>query len=174
MNAVIRNGFLYTCHHVGLMGTNGVDATNDASGASVDRSAIQWLQFQLDPAGAGLSYRRHGRVFDAAPTNPWYYYFPSIGVNCASEVVLGFSGSATNQYIGAFFAWRPIACAVEDPPFQFHQGTAHWPGSRWGDYSATFSDPADGEAVWTVQQYAITGNEGDAWATWIARIKRKQ
>lgn len=172
MNAVVRNGCLYTCQHVGLSGTNGV-YSGDASGTNVDRSAVQWLKLQIRSSGLALTYFRHGRIYDSAPSTPWYYYFPSVAVNCASDMVFGFSGSATNHYIGAFFAWRPAASAVEDPPFLFQPGTVHWPSYRWGDYSATFIDPLDAGLIWAVQQYATTGSEGDVWGTSITKIRRK-
>ena len=46
MMATIHTGFLGTCQTVGLSGTNGT-YTGDASGTNVDRSAIQWLAFQI-------------------------------------------------------------------------------------------------------------------------------
>ena len=107
MNAVIRGGFLYTCHHIGLSGTNGTYSGNE-TGTNVDRSGAQWFKLRLEPSGV-LSYYKHGRIYDAAPTNMLWYYFPSIAVNCAADMMLGFSGSSATNYISAYYAWRPAA-----------------------------------------------------------------
>ena len=54
MMAVIRDGALWTCHHVGLSGTNGSYSGN-ATGTNVDRSAVQWLKLTTDTNGNFLS-----------------------------------------------------------------------------------------------------------------------
>jgi hypothetical protein len=84
MMATIRNGFLWTCQTVGLSGTNGT-YVGEASGTNVDRSAIQWFKLQINPDGSGLSMNDHGRVHDSAGTNAWWYYFPSLAVNCPGD-----------------------------------------------------------------------------------------
>ena len=35
-------------------------------------------------------------------TNALYYYFPSIAASCASDILLGFSGSSANTNINAY------------------------------------------------------------------------
>src|SRR5712664_4739529 len=82
MMATIRNGSLWTCHAVGLSGTNGT-YSGDASGTNVDRSAIQWLQLQISADDTTLTLQNHGRFFDSAATNAFWYYVPSLAVNCA-------------------------------------------------------------------------------------------
>src|SRR5205809_288543 len=67
MMATVRNGFLWTCQTVGLSGTNGT-YTGDASGTNVDRSAIQWLAFEISPDATTLTLFDHGRVFDPSAT----------------------------------------------------------------------------------------------------------
>jgi hypothetical protein len=166
MNAMIRNGFLYTCQHVGLNGTNGLYVGNEL-GTNVDRTGVQWLKLRVEPGGT-LSYYQHGRIYDAAPTSATYYYFPSVAVNCASDLLLGFSGSTSNLYISAFYAWRPASGPAAQAPMLFREGTGHWNDYSWGDYSFTCSDPAEPLSFWTVQEYAT---EDELWATWIAQIR---
>jgi hypothetical protein len=133
---VIRNGFLWTCQTVGLT-NNGVYSGGE-TGANVDRSGVQWLKLSVDADAGTLSYNAHGRVYDPAPTNPFYYYYPSLMVNCAGDMILGFSASSTNDYIGAYYYWRLAGGAALGTPRPIQRGltsfTAH---SRWGDYSAT-------------------------------------
>jgi len=33
-------------------------------------------------------------------------YFPSLMVNCAGDMVMGFSGSSATNYISAYYTWR--------------------------------------------------------------------
>ena len=48
-------------------------------------------------------------------------------------------------------------------------------GERWGDYSATCTDPGD-DSFWTVQEFSSRAYEDDGnpykiWATWIGQIR---
>jgi|GEM_PF-2767568 len=175
MMATIRNGFLWTCHAVGLSGTNGT-YIGDASGTNVDRSAAQWLQMQISADDTTLTLQNHGRFYDSAATNAFWYYVPSLAVNCAGDMVSGFSGSSTTNYIGAYYAWRLSSGATLTQPRLFQAGLTNYPDKSWGDYSATTLDPADDWSFWTVQEYAkpyITpgGFSVGKWGTVIARIK---
>jgi len=78
MMVVIRDGYLWTCHHVGLSGANGA-YSGDQTGTSVDRSAAQWLNFQV--GSTGLTFNAYEWVFDCAATNAFWYYMPSLMVN---------------------------------------------------------------------------------------------
>jgi hypothetical protein len=89
---------------VGLDGTNGT-YTGDGSGTTVDRSAAQWLKLSTDTNGNFLSIT-NGRVYDPASVNPYWYYFPSLMVNRAGDMVTAFSGSHSNSFIGAFYSYR--------------------------------------------------------------------
>jgi hypothetical protein len=171
MLALIRNGSLWTCHMVGLSGTNGTYVGDD-SGTNIDRSAIQWFKLQINPDGNGLTMGEHGRVFDPAEENAWWYYFPSLAVNCFGDMVAGFSGSSATNYISALYTWRLDNGSILGTPRVVGSGeraiTAG--GFRWGDYSATGTDPADDWSFWTVQQFA-GGSGAFYWKTVIANIK---
>jgi hypothetical protein len=173
MMAVVRKGFLWTCHTVGVSETNGT-YTGDSSGSTVDRSAIQWLTMQISPDHTTLTLGDHGRLFDSAPSNAWWYYFPSLALNCPGDMVVGFSGSSNTNYIGAFYAWRLANGLVSDSPRLLQGGeigvTAGVSDVRWGDYSATTVDPSDDWSFWTVQEYAA-GSTAFYWKTEIVRIR---
>ena len=49
----------------------------DASGSSVDRSAVQWFKLNVAVGSSGLSYSASGRISDASASNPLSFYFPS-------------------------------------------------------------------------------------------------
>ncbi|HEY0550327.1 MAG TPA: LamG-like jellyroll fold domain-containing protein [Verrucomicrobiae bacterium] len=168
MMAFIHDGALWTCHHVGLSGTNGT-YSGGATGTNVDRSAAQWLKISTDTNGNFLSLT-NGRVFDRSRTTPYYYYFPSLAVNQAGDMVMGFSGSRTNGYIGAFYSYRAANGTVPNAPLVLKPGLGPFDSFRWGDYSYTTVDPVDGLTFWTVQQYAGDDPDANPWGTWISEI----
>jgi hypothetical protein len=171
MMALIKGGVLWLCHHVGLDGTDG-DYDGGDSGASVDRSAIQWIKLQTH-ASNPLAYSTHGRIYAAAASDPYWYYMPSLAVNNAGDMVCGFSGSRTSEYIGAFCYGRLANGTVPEPITIVQSGRKPTPaeiGTFWGDYSHTTLDPT-GTTIWTVQEYAgYHPDEGPFWSTWISSV----
>ena len=175
MMATIRNGFVWTCHTVGLSGTNGT-YIGDSSGTNVDRSAVQWFKLEISPDSTTLTLSDYGRVFDPAETNAWWYYFPSLAVNCAGDMVVGFSGSSPTNYIGAMYTWRLADGSMLGQPRLIQSGTITSTALRLGDYSATTLDPTDDWSFWTVQEYAtpFQGPHGSVlgqWGTVVAKIR---
>ena len=169
--AVIRDSTLWTCHHVGLDGVDG-DFDGNGTGSTVDRSAIQW--FRLHITGTGdlelQNSNDQGRIMDIRTSQtPNWYFFPSLMVNSAQDVVIGFSGSSCTSYVGAYYSWRRGPCTAMEGPVLIKAGEGYFDNSRWGDYSCTSLDPLDG-TLWTVQEYAIPSLYLTWWGTWIARI----
>jgi len=167
---VVRNGYLWTCQHVGLSGTGG-GYSGDQTGSTVDRSAAQWLNFAV--GSTNLAYNASGRVYDQAQTNPFWYYFPSLMVNCTGDMVMGYSGSSTANFIGAYYSWLFSGNSVSTTPVTIVSGKGNYNNSdRWGDYSYTSLDPTDDWSFWTVQQYADTNQVFYPWATWVIEVNR--
>jgi len=166
---IIRNSVLWVCQHIGLDGTDG-DYGGNETGSTVDRSAIQWLKLQLNSAGTPLTHLAHGRIYDTAATYPYYYYMPSLVVSANGDMVTGFSGSRSTEYVGAFYFGRLADGTTSGSPMLVQAGTGASPiAPYWGDYSYTCLDP-DG-SIWTVQEYAFAPS-GVYWGTWITQINR--
>jgi hypothetical protein len=172
--SVIRNGFLWTCYTIGLSGTNGT-YVGDVFGSNVDRSGVQWVRLSVDATNGSLSYKSHGRIYDTGSASPYWYYYPSLMVNCAGDMVIAFSGSSVTNYIGAFYSFHLVNAWSSTQPKLIRDGTdPYLDNVRWGDYSATTLDPSDDWSFWTVQEYAHSPNGVDnTWATVIARIRPK-
>lgn len=170
---VIRDGYLWTSHHVGLDGTDGTYDGN-ATGQSVDRSGIQWVRLKLETSslpGDTLTYDAHGRIYDNANPSPFWYYFPSLAVNEVGDVVFGFSGSSETDYISAFYSWRKVDGTMPEMPIMLKAGEGVFWYSDCGDYSQACLDPTDGLSFWTVQEYASHDQYPfQRWATWIGKI----
>jgi hypothetical protein len=155
-NAVYRNGFLWTTHHV--------DGGNKTEAA--------W--YRIDPATSTVNAQ--GRITDPAR----WYYFPSVAVNQDDVAAIGFSGSSSTEYAGGFYtvirppyvAAEPVALlkSGEDPYFKdFGKGV-----NRWGDLSATVVDPTDNVTFWTIQEYAWTRDPVSGvsrWGTWWGEFR---
>jgi hypothetical protein len=148
MNAVYRNGSVWTAHSVSVSG----------------RAAVRWYQINATT----LAATQVGTISDPVR----HYYMPGISVNASDQMVVGFSGSSSSQFVGAYLTGR----LPTDPPNEtgapllYKAGEAPYTQisssgvNRWGDYSLTSVDPVGDASFWTIQEYARTGN------TWVTRI----
>ncbi len=150
MNAVWINGSIWT--------------TNCVSGGA--GAACRWYQVSTST----ITVTQTGTVDHPS----LWFYAPGIAVNANNDVVLGCTGSNSGQYAGAYFTGR----LSTDPagqmavPVLFKAGEGPYNdgnGPRWGDYSLTSVDPANGQRFWTMQEYARTG--GGNWGTYIAELE---
>ncbi|HEX5736202.1 MAG TPA: C25 family cysteine peptidase [Blastocatellia bacterium] len=167
-NVVYRNGSLWTTHTVFL-----------PAGGAATRSAVQW--WQIDPGT--LAIQQRARIDDATGTN--FFAFPSIAVNSAADVFIGYSRFSAGQFASANYSGRrssdplntlrddAVLKAGEDCYFKTFAGAQN----RWGDYSNTVVDPSNDFDIWTIQEYAAassppgtcTANTG-RWGTWWGRL----
>jgi hypothetical protein len=92
-------------------------------------------------------------------------------VNTNGDMVVGFSGSKPNEYIGAFYIGRLADGTTSGNPTLVQAGRATYGGPYWGDYSYTCLDPVDGTTFCTVQEYSEDPNLAGYWGTWITKIK---
>ena len=152
MMAVVRNGHLWTCQHVGL----NAQGSYNGDPESALRTGCQWFKLQISTDGQSLSIADHNRIYDNASSSPYFYYFPSLMVNSAGDMVMGFSGSRDTEHIGAFYPGRRANGAQPNKPILIQAGRSYFDFNRWGDYSYTSLDPNDGLTFWTIQQYAET------------------
>jgi hypothetical protein len=170
---VIRDGYLWTSHHVGLDGTDGI-YDGDATGQSVDRSGIQWIRLRVGTGivpGDTLSYDSHGRIYDDCDLTPRWYSFPSLAVNTVGGVIFGFSGSSETEYISALYSFRMSDGTITATPLLLKSGEGEFMQTLRGDYSQTCLDPADSLTFWTVQEYARPiGSTPAQWGTWIGKV----
>jgi hypothetical protein len=162
LNAVLRNGRLWTTHSGGF-----------PRGTTADRTISLW--YEINPGGMPTPIVQSGTVGGGVGT---HYFFPSITANANNDVALGFSYSDATQYVEAAFTGRESSdapgtmgtvttCKAGEDSYvkDFGQGSV-----RWGDYSATVVDPVDDLTFWTLQEYAETDVGGtasdDRWGTW--------
>ena len=168
LNAVFRNGRIWTTYDAALPAEP--NTTIDSIGAA-------WIQ--IDPGAMPSPVVQSGTIYAGPHT---YHIYPSIAVNCANDVVIGFTRTGLDRYPEAAYASRlagdPLGTlrpvrqlkAGESPYYKTFGGGRN----RWGDYSATSIDPRDDLTFWTVQEYAIrrSSNQGEygKWGCWFGRL----
>jgi len=174
--AVVRNGFLWTCHHVGLDG--GANATYE--GGTVDRTGCGWYKIKIK-TDYSLSLNKtadqadYGRIYDTEASQPYHYYYPSLAVNAVGDMGMGFSGSKATEFIGAFYTGRRASGGgFPSKPVLIQAGRDYFNEVRWGDYSQTCIDPSDGK-FWTIQQASEMRGAGFTeptpwYALWVAKL----
>src|SRR5262249_41287405 len=131
--------------------------------------AVRWYQFNVT-----------GGVFPATATQQqdWsnsndglWRWMSSIAVDPNGNTVIGYSTSSASTFPDIRYAGR----RVTDPPNNLSQGegtmfsgTASQTGSRWGDYTMTTVDTANGTDFWHVNEYLAT--TGTSWHTRIGKF----
>jgi hypothetical protein len=206
-NAVQRNGSLWFVHHV-MLSTVPLAAGTQVSAANPDNhTAVQW--WQVNPSIENsltttpplqrariedpLADNCHNGSGGLRTTDPncdtdaeqkgTHYTFPSISVNAAGDVLIGYSRHSFNTYADAAYSFR----AASDPPNTMRDSAIIRAGMglytisaggqrRYGDYSQAMVDPVNDTDFWTVQEYverAQTTPIGltPPWGTWWAQIK---
>ncbi len=163
-NVIMRNGKLWAAHHVFLPG-----------GGTTTRGAIQWwvIDTLTDlPLQIGL-------IDD--PTGKTTRTFPSVAVDAAENMVIGYSIFSSTIYASSAYSFRNQCTPTNTMQTEvvYKEGLApyfkNFGGSRcrWGDYSNTCLDPATGK-FWTIQEYAAprvgSGDNASRWGTWWAEV----
>ncbi len=171
-NAVFRNGHLFYAQTIGL-------PAGLAPGTE-SHTAVQWVE--LDTNG---NFVQGGRISDSAATaanGGHWYAFPSLSVNAANDVLVGFSEFQSNDFPDAGYAFRAggdAANTMRDPVTLKEGEGAYYKTygggrNRWGDYSSTQVDPSDDTSIWTVQEYAGapagSGDGSGRWSTWWGKV----
>jgi Kelch motif len=135
-------------------------------------SAIRWYQFDVTGGGFPATAAQQ-QTFDNAGDGLWRF-MTSIAVDNAGNTAIGYSVSDETIFPGIRYAGR----LASDPPGTLAQGEAimtngggaetHSAG-RWGDYTYTSIDPADGMSFWHVNEY-FTATSSASWATRIGKF----
>ncbi|MBZ0268929.1 hypothetical protein K8I85_12285, partial [bacterium] len=165
LNAVWRNGALWTTAHV-VPGSPPDAGEVTAHWWNVDTSTLSTLTI-ADQGNVGGE--------DIAPGT--FTFMPSIAVDEAGNMAIGFAASASTIYAGAYYAGREAtdpagtvaASEVLAAGTDYYVRTFGGSRNRWGDYSGICIDPVD-DTFWVFNEYAIArglpgGGEDGRWGT---------
>ena len=135
-------------------------------------SAIRWHQFDVT-GGVFPANAAQQQDFSNGNDGNWRF-MPSIAVDASGNTAIGYAISNTNMFPGIRYAGR----LATDPPNNLAQGegtmftgTGSQTGTsgRWGDYSNTTVDPANGMDFWSVGEYYATTSSFN-WRTRIGQF----
>jgi hypothetical protein len=179
-NAVLRNGSLWTVHHV-MLPTIPQPAGTGTSAANPDNhTGVQW--WEIDPTivnsltgtaplqraiiedpVADNCHNNAGGLRTGCTPQGQFFTFPNIAVNENDDVLIGYSRFSNLTFAKTAYSFR----AGTDTPNTtrdsqtFHEGGGNYnigAGSpfniRFGDYSAAMVDPLNDTDFWTIQEYA--------------------
>jgi hypothetical protein len=151
----LDTGFLYPIEHA--VYHNG--AIYAVQGARRTTSAIIW--WKIDPiTGTRVDA---GTIEDATK----YYAYPSLAVNRAGVMVIGFCVFSSSTYPSAAYVYRDVFGRISNiGELKSGEGSFRW-SDRWGDYTTTVTDPTDDKAFWTTQIISLD----NAWQTWWAKLE---
>jgi hypothetical protein len=164
--AVLRNGFIWFVQTVYLP----ADAPK--------RSSIQWAQI-----GTNLHIQQVGRIDD--PSGRRFYAFPSLAVNQAGDLMVGYSRFSADSFTSAGYSVHahgdPLGSTRSERVYKAGEGPYVFlfdedcSVNHWGDYSATVIDPKNGLDFWTLQSFADTPTQGRGrWGTFWGKVEAKQ
>lgn len=131
--------------------------------------------------------RTSGACTSTATQVGTFFAFPNISVNLNNDVLIGFTQFSPFTYASSAYAIRrsaDLVNTVRDPAvfrggqanYNIGSGSGSTRQNRWGDYSATQTDPLDDTTFWTAQEYAgatrsdFLGSPAGPWETWWAKI----
>jgi hypothetical protein len=156
--------FSSTVYQVG----NLIYAANTVDNAG--RAAVHWMVFD---ASTG-KLKQEGLITDGARD----LFQPSIAVNAAGDVVIGYNESGLDLNISSFAAVGHTVAGIlsfteqlllaTSPVGNYTDGFSSTNPDRWGDYSMTMVDPTDSTVFWTIQELAAGSS---TWGTRISAIQ---
>jgi len=131
-------------------------------------TAVRWYQFDVT-GGNFPATALQQQSWDNTSDGLWRW-MPSIAVDQNGNTAIGYSTSSTTIFPSIRYAGR----LAGDPPGNLAQGEAimfpgvgFHSGVRWGDYTRTEIDSADGLSFWHINQYAQSG----IWHTRIGKFR---
>jgi len=154
---IVRNGFIWATHTVYLPAVSATRAASDF--------------WQINPATNAVV--QYGRIDD--PSAALWVSYPSLAVTANNDVLLGSTMVGSSIFASAIYAYRNGADAANTfrSNYTYQAGQASYfkdfgsGRNRWGDYSSTCIDPANG-SFWTLQEFAKT--PANTWATQWANV----
>ncbi|MDR3666325.1 MAG: T9SS type A sorting domain-containing protein [Ignavibacteriaceae bacterium] len=165
MSAMIRNGHLWTAHHI--------EVTNAGVGSSSGtRIGARWYDIKNYSTGLTPALNQSGTVYSNSLTNTRdkNYIYPTISVNGQGHALIGFTTVGYYSYANAGYTFRlgsSTAGTMQAPDSNTASSTAYnfthsiensTDTHRWGDYSMTECDPSDDMTFWTIQEFCDVAN----------------
>jgi hypothetical protein len=157
---------LWTAHNIR------VDATG-VGGSGGTRTACRW--YEITNLSSTPTLNQSGTLFDAAASNPIFFWIPSVAMSGQGHMSLGSTRAGTGRRAEIVVAGRLSSDGLgTTQSFTLAQTstTAYnitiTNPQRWGDYSQTVIDPNDDMTMWTFQEYC---NATNSWGVQVIQLK---
>jgi len=132
-------------------------------------SSVMW--WEIDTTGTPI---QNGLINDN--TGTYFYAFPSLAVNVNNDVLIGSSRFSSGMYPSCVYALHLHSDPADSmrPLDVYRHGLSNYyktyssTTNRWGDFSASLTDPKNDTDFWTVQE--TTPTVTNDWDTWWAHI----
>jgi hypothetical protein len=141
-------------------------------GSTADHGAVRWFEFRNSGSSTATP-----TLFQAGTYDPdsAYRWMPSIAMDRARNIALGYSKSSTTIKPGIYVTGRlatdPAGTMGAETEMQAGLGVQVAPaGNRWGDYSSMTLDPIDQCTFYYTNEYLKT-NGAFNWSTRITSYK---
>ena len=142
-----------------------VSHTVDADGEG--RAGVRWYEFRDE--GDGWSVYQQGTY---APADGQNRFMPSIAMNAAGAIALGYSVSSETLNPAIRYTGRPPGAPLGEMSFEetsiIEGPVSQASSSRWGDYTSMVVDASDDATFWYVNQYGSETQPTPNWDTQIA------
>lgn len=173
MMAHIRNGHLWTAHHIGV-NNQGTCASEE----EITRDGCRW--YEIDVKNDQPRLMQYGTLFDKTKKNiagARFFWTPSLMTTGQGAMALGCSTAGKDRFVDCAIARRfknDPQGTLQKPIIYTDSGTVYNPALdpsnplRWGDYSYTSVDPCDDMTIWTIQEYCV---DTDQWGVQVAQLR---
>jgi hypothetical protein len=165
-NKITSTSSLWTAHNI-RVNTGGV------GGSTGTRNACRW--YEITNLSTTPTLNQSGTLFDAATSNPQFFWIPSVAMSGQGHMSLGSSRAGVGRRAEIVVAGRLSSDALgTTQSFTLAQTstTAYnvtvTNPQRWGDYSQVGIDPNDDMTMWTFQEYCNTTN---SWGVRVVQLK---
>ncbi|MEW5940315.1 MAG: Ig-like domain-containing protein, partial [Chloroflexota bacterium] len=128
---------------------------------------VRWMEIR-GMSGTPSVYQQGTYAPDAL-----YRWMPSLAVNGAGDMAIGYSVSSSSMYPGIRYAGRlasdPLGTLGMTENILFSGAGSQTTYGRWGDYSSMSVDPTDDCTFWYTTEYY--GSTGTNWQTRIGSFR---
>ncbi|MBU0640844.1 MAG: hypothetical protein KKB50_18415 [Planctomycetes bacterium] len=135
------------------------------------RAACRWYEVDTSNWPTSISVVQSGTSSGSAV----HHWFPSVAVNAAGTMLMGFCRSGVNEYASIYYAFREAGDPAGDisSPKLMMAGERYYTGEggspvRWGDYSGTVID-TDDVTFWHYNEFPNPDNSA-GWRTRVGHI----
>lgn len=105
-----------------------------------------------------------------------YHTYPAIAVNKTGDILITYSRSSAEEYMGAYFTVIPSSTSQPAGDLVLEEGNANYvktyggSRNRWGDYNGAWVDPVNDENFWVSTEFVALE---DTWGVKIGGIRAR-